>query len=265
VIFEESAEWKWSGSASENLMEFQVEDGGCIHQDGWETATLSDESVLPQQELGGAQPTDNSGIGNVPDELQDTELGIGGNANNSVQQNLESHAGGGQSQSDAAYDDLSDEEPQHFRSLNEIYQNTDEVELEDSEEIEALLTESDEPTSYNEAAESPKCVEAMNSEIRSIEKNKTWELARLPAGQKAIGLKWVFKLKRNADGEVVKHKARLVAKGYVQKQGVDYEEVFAPIARVDTVKLIIAMAANRGWKIHHLDVKIAFLNGKLEE
>ena len=75
----------------------------------------------------------------------------------------------------------------------------------------------------------------------------------------------MFKLKRNAEGEVVKHKARLVAKGYVHKQGIDYDEVFALVARIDTVKLILAMATNRGWKVHHLDVKTAFLNGELEE
>jgi hypothetical protein len=63
----------------------------------------------------------------------------------------------------------------------------------------------------------------------------------------------------------VKHKARLVAKGYVQKQGVDFDEVFAPVARLDTIRLILALAANRGWQVHHLDVKTAFLNGDLEE
>jgi len=78
-------------------------------------------------------------------------------------------------------------------------------------------------------------------------------------------MKWVYKLKRNSDGEVVKHKARLVAKGYVQKQGVDFEEVFASVARLDTIRLILALAANRGWQVHHLDVKSAFLNGELEE
>jgi hypothetical protein len=78
-------------------------------------------------------------------------------------------------------------------------------------------------------------------------------------------LKWVFKLKRNSDGEIVKHKARLVAKGYVQKFGVDYEEVFAPVARLDTVRLLLAYATNHGWKVHCLDVKSAFLHGELEE
>jgi len=100
---------------------------------------------------------------------------------------------------------------------------------------------------------------------QSIQKNKTWELVKLQSGKKPIGLKWVFKLKRNSDGDVVKHKARLVAKGYVQKHGVDYDEVFAPVARLDTVRVLLALAANQGWKVHHLDVKSAFLHGELEE
>lgn len=90
-------------------------------------------------------------------------------------------------------------------------------------------------------------------------------MTKLLVGHKPIGLKWVFKLKKNADGEVMKHKARLVAKGYVQKKGIDYEEVFAPVARLDIVKLILALAANRGWEVHHLHVKTTFLNGELEE
>ena len=66
-------------------------------------------------------------------------------------------------------------------------------------------------------------------------------------------------------GEVIKHKARLVAKGYVQKHGVDFDEVFAPVVRLDTIRLLLALAVNRGWQVHHLDVKSAFLNGELEE
>jgi hypothetical protein len=68
---------------------------------------------------------------------------------------------------------------------------------------------------------------AMLDELTSIEQNQTWTLVSLPAGHKAIGLKWIFKLKKDEKGEVIKHKARLVAKGYVQKQGVDFSEVFA--------------------------------------
>jgi hypothetical protein len=88
---------------------------------------------------------------------------------------------------------------------------------------------------------------------------------KLLVGHKPIGLKWVLKLKRNTKGEVVKHKARLVAKGYVQKQDIDFEEVFAPVARLDIVRLILAIAANRGWEMHHLDVKSAFLKEELAE
>jgi hypothetical protein len=78
-------------------------------------------------------------------------------------------------------------------------------------------------------------------------------------------LKWVFKTKKDEKGVVVKHKAMLVVKGYSQRQGVDYEEVFAPVARLETVRLLIALAAQRNWEIHHMDVKSAFLNGDLNE
>jgi hypothetical protein len=102
----------------------------------------------------------------------------------------------------------------------------------------------EEPSNYSEAADDPNWIQAMDSEMQSICKNGTWDLASLPPGQKAIGLKWVYKLKRNADGEVVKHKARLVAKGYVQQQGVDFEEVFAPVARLDTIRMILASSSS---------------------
>ena len=105
----------------------------------------------------------------------------------------------------------------------------------------------------------------MDAEIKSIEKNDTWELTDLPKGQKTIGVKWVFKTKLNEKGEVDKHKARLVAKGYKQKYGVDYTEVFAPVARQDTTRLVISLAAQNSWPIFQLDVKSAFLHGELQE
>jgi hypothetical protein len=157
-----------------------------------------------------------------------------------------------------------DSGPIRFRSLNEVYDDSYEVELMD-ENMEALLVEMEEPTCFRDATDSQDWVDAMDREMQSIQKNKTWELVKLPAGKKPIGLKWVFKQKRNSEGDVVKHKARLVAKGYVQKHGVDYEEVFAPVARLDTVRVLLALAANQGWKVHHLDVKSAFLHGELEE
>ena len=158
-----------------------------------------------------------------------------------------------------------DEGPVRFRNLNEVYQDTMEVELTSNIEVDALLAVMEEPTSYLEATGDRDWIAAMESEIQSINKNKTWELVKLLAGQKPIGLKWVYKLKKNAEGEIVKYKARLVAKGYVQRQGIDYEEVFAPVARLETVRLILVLAANRSWEVHHLDVKTTFLNGELIE
>lgn len=90
-------------------------------------------------------------------------------------------------------------------------------------------------------------------------------LTELPEGHKVIDLKWIYKLKRDAGGKVVKHKARLVARGFVQKHGIDYEESFAPVTRLETVGLLLALAAKSDWEVHHLDVKTAFLNGEIIE
>lgn len=119
-----------------------------------------------------------------------------------------------------------------FRSLNEIYENTSEIELIEDSDIEAMLAVMEEPTCYREAAGDENWEAAMRSELQSISKNKTWELVKLPSGQKPIGLKWVFKLKRNAKGEIVKYKARLVAKGYAQKHGIDFEDVFCTSCKI---------------------------------
>ena len=96
-------------------------------------------------------------------------------------------------------------------------------------------------------------------------KRSTWELVDHPKDKEIIGVKWVYKTKLNPDGSIQKHKARLVAKGYSQQPGVDYNETFAPVARLDTIRVLVELAAQRRWKIHQLDVKSAFLNGFLEE
>ena len=103
----------------------------------------------------------------------------------------------------------------------------------------------EEPASFADAEPYPEWHRAMLDKLRSIEENGTWTLVDLPAGQRPIGLKWVFKVKRDEKGNVVKHKARLVAKGYVQKSGADFEEVFAPVARLDSVRLLLAIAAHK--------------------
>ncbi|KAJ0621560.1 putative RNA-directed DNA polymerase [Helianthus annuus] len=131
---------------------------------------------------------------------------------------------------------------QGFRSLDDVYDST--VQIEDSGE---LFLIDDEPASYKEAVAISEWKTAMKSEIESIERNKTWSLVQLPAGHKAIGLKWVFKLKKDMDGNITKHKTRLVVKGYAQRKGVDFGDVFAPVARMETIRLLLAMAASGGW------------------
>jgi hypothetical protein len=128
-----------------------------------------------------------------------------------------------------------------------------------------LLTTAEEPGSVAEALRDASWNKAMEEEMSSIAQNSTWTLVDLPRAHKPIGLKWVYKVKRDEKGCIVRHKARLVAKGYVQREGIDFEEVFAPVARLDSVRLLLAVAAQETWAVHHLDVKSAFLNGELEE
>uniref|UniRef100_A0ACD5X227 Uncharacterized protein n=1 Tax=Avena sativa TaxID=4498 RepID=A0ACD5X227_AVESA len=143
------------------------------------------------------------------------------------------------------------------------FRTIDNIVAEYAEEL--LLVVGEEPATFAEAEPHPAWRAAMLEEMSAIEENGTWELTSLPAGHRPIGLKWVFKLKKNTDGDIVKHKARLVAKGYVQRAGVDFDEVFAPVARLDSVRLLIAIAAQQCWEVHHMDVKSAFLNGDLQE
>jgi len=106
---------------------------------------------------------------------------------------------------------------------------------------------------------------AMREEYDSLMTNNTWTLVPLPAGRKPISCKWVFKIKQGANGEVECYKARLVARGFTQTYGVDYNETFAPVAKFTSIRSILALAALEDMDIHQMDVKIAFLNGELEE
>nr|AAX95066.1 retrotransposon protein, putative, unclassified [Oryza sativa Japonica Group]ABA91624.1 retrotransposon protein, putative, unclassified [Oryza sativa Japonica Group] len=132
-----------------------------------------------------------------------------------------------------------------------------------SEELFAVTAE--EPASFAEAEQHSYWRQSMIKEMRSIEANKTWRLVDPPARQHPIGLKWVYKAKKDAAGNITKYKACLVAKGYVQRQGIDFDEVFAPVARLKSVRLLLAHAACEGRAVHHMDVKSAFLNELLEE
>jgi hypothetical protein len=123
---------------------------------------------------------------------------------------------------------------------------------------------SDKPT-YEEAMNGPdkdKWVAAMKEELESIHRNETARLVKRPRGRKLIGVKWVLNIKRDAKGEIIKYKARLVAKGYSQQFGFDYDETYAPVVRIEHVRILFALAVLFNLPIIHLDAKNAFLNGK---
>ncbi|CAL8991370.1 unnamed protein product [Prunus brigantina] len=121
------------------------------------------------------------------------------------------------------------------------------------------------PNSVTEALEDQKWKEAMNEEMRALQKNGTWELVPLPHGKKTVGCRWIYTVKLKADGSVERYKARLVAKGYTQRYGIDYQETFAPVAKIKTIRILLSLAANLDWPLHQFDVKNAFLHGDLEE
>ncbi|XP_021721511.1 uncharacterized protein LOC110689087 [Chenopodium quinoa] len=105
----------------------------------------------------------------------------------------------------------------------------------------------------------------MQTEIQALERNGTWELCSLPKGKKAMGCKWVYKVKLKSDGTVEKLKARLVAKGYTQIFGIDFDEIFSPVVKMATIRCLLALTASKGWSLHQLDINNAFLHGDLHE
>ena len=107
-----------------------------------------------------------------------------------------------------------------------------------------------EPETFIEASKDPHWVKAMEEEMSQIEKNKTWELVPHPKDKNIIGTKWVFKNKMNEEGQVIRNKARLVCKGYSQIEGVDFEETFAPVARMEAIRMFLAFACSKGFKIY---------------
>ncbi|KAK8916316.1 hypothetical protein KSP39_PZI023164 [Platanthera zijinensis] len=130
------------------------------------------------------------------------------------------------------------------------------------------VTYSEDPISARDArsrADANQWELAMVDEMESLRKNQTWGLCKLPKGRKAIGSKWVFKQKVKADGTVEKYKARLVAKGFSQVEGVDYDEIFSPVAKLTSIRMVLSIAAVHDLEIEQMDVKTAFLHGDLEE
>lgn len=117
------------------------------------------------------------------------------------------------------------------------------------------------PNTIQEALNHSEWKKAIEEEIQALEKNGTWEISNLPKGKQPVGCKWIFNVKYNANGSLERYKAKLVAKGFTQTYGIDYQETFAPVAKLNTVRSLLSLAANLG----QLDVKNAFLNGDLED
>eukprot|EP00253_Pinus_taeda_P028323 PITA_28323 len=132
----------------------------------------------------------------------------------------------------------------------------------------ALSVTDDEPRTVKEAVDSEDgklWKEAMVDEMASLHKNEAWDLVDLSAGRKPIGSKWVFKKKTNAEGKVEKYKARLVEKGYSQVPGIDFGDIFSPVAKVTSTRLLLSVAAAFDFEVEQMDVKTTVLHGDLEE
>ncbi|GKB53199.1 putative ribonuclease H-like domain-containing protein [Tanacetum coccineum] len=122
-----------------------------------------------------------------------------------------------------------------------------------------------EPTSIAKALSDSSWVEAMQEELLQFKLQQVWILVDLPIGKRAIGTKWVFRNKKDERGIVIRNKARLVAQGHRQEEGIDYEEVFAPVARIEAIRLFLAYASFMGFLVYQMDVKSAFLYGTIKE
>ena len=247
VVFDERKRWRWNNVTSEDennpgMFEVSLEEFG---NNGLREVEVATENEVVEEET-----EEDNGENDNNDGFEEGESYPSNETENMVDQVQE------QTQPVLRVSQRHVSKPKYLE---------DYILLADVESEYLLLAINEEPWNYNEAKESKEWRDACEEEISSIEKNKTWNLVELPIGVKPIGLKWVFKIKRNSDGSINKFKARLVAKGYVQRHGVDFDEVFAPVARIETIRFIIALAASNGWEVHHLDVKTAFLHGELKE
>ena len=153
----------------------------------------------------------------------------------------------------------------HFDEANVLHDQIPTASLTDT--TISLTSEICEPKSIKDALNSVHSEEwkkAMNSEYSSLMKNKTWTLVPRPADINVVGNRWLYKLKRNGDGTINRFKSRLVAQGFTQTHGIDYDEVFSPVARNSAIRCLLALANANDWEIHQMDVKTAFLNGILD-
>jgi hypothetical protein len=129
----------------------------------------------------------------------------------------------------------------------------------------ANLCSTGEPSTTAEAFSDSRWKAAMDEEYNALITNQTWHLVPSTRGQNVIDCKWVYKVKRKADGTIDHYKTRLIAKGFKQQYGIDYEETFSHVVKSATIHVVLSLAVSRGWHLRQLDVKNAFLHGVLEE
>ena len=168
-----------------------------------------------------------------------------------------------------ADDHLSDDD--HVSAHDTAFmQDEDDDEKDAMNDLFAFLTHCEDkiPASYKEAMQSPeseKWKQAMSREMQSLIHNKTWKLSQLPAGRVTVKNRWVFAIKRDRKGHIMKHKARLVAKGFTQKKGIDFKDTFSPVVRHESLRILLAIAAHRRLTLTQFDVTTAFLHGVITE
>jgi hypothetical protein len=254
VIFDEKTAWNWDGNASRLR-----DDKAAVVPDAFQVQSLDDSISGPTI---GTDADDDAFLEPVEVEPASPAASIpstGGDSSldtppHQIIQWSTPHT-------NASKD--SDGAPLRYRTMTDLLDTTDEVHGFEYSGI--CLVAAEEPKTIEEALSESCWKKAMEEEMRAIADNRTWVVTDLPPKQKAIGLKWVFKVKKDPDGNIVKHKARLVVKVYAQRQGIDFDDVYAPVARIETVRVLLALAAHGGWEVHHMDVKSAFLNGDLTE
>jgi len=122
-----------------------------------------------------------------------------------------------------------------------------------------------EPSSFSDVVKHQVWKDAMTKEYESIMENDVWEVVPRPQDKTIVTSKWLYKIKHAVNESTEKYKARFVARGFSQKEGIDYDVIFAPVARYMTIRSIIALAASQGWNLHQMDVKTAFLHGSIKE
>ncbi|GKA74558.1 putative ribonuclease H-like domain-containing protein, partial [Tanacetum coccineum] len=152
---------------------------------------------------------------------------------------------------------------EEHRFVSTIQQRTNHKDLQNC--LFACFLSQEEPKKVIHALKDPSWIEAMQEELLQFKLQEVWTLVDLPNGKRAIGSKWVFRNKKDERGIVIRNKARLVAQGYIQEEGIDYDEVFAPVVRIEAIRLFLAYASFKDFMVYQMDVKSAFLYGKIKE